>query len=282
VSSIDSALATVIARLTERDRYLCRLLAEHDILTTNQVCQAAFSGERRTSQRLSQLASLHVVDRIRPHTATGSAPAHWLLGTAGVYLIAADTDITVKAAGRRRDVAHELARGQRLAHHVGANGIFTSLLAAGRAAAPLGTLDVWWSARRCATEWGQLVRPDGYGVWTTRDGSRVPFLLEYDNGTERLARLAGKLDGYAKLAAAAGHRTHILFTFPTLRREDNARQALVSSANRMQLPVATAVTGDAAAPLWRPLGSHRPYTLGDLPAHLPAVTAVTAETWAGR
>ena len=58
MSSIESALAAVIARLTERDRYLCRLLAAHDVLTTHQVCQAAFSGERRTSQRLSQLAGM--------------------------------------------------------------------------------------------------------------------------------------------------------------------------------------------------------------------------------
>ena len=279
MSSIESALAAVIARLTERDRYLCRLLADHDILTTGQVCQAAFSGERRTSQRLSQLAGMNVVDRVRPHAATGSAPAHWLLGTAGVYLVAADTDITVKAASRRRDVAHELARGQRLAHHVGANGIFTSLLAAGRAAAPVGQLDVWWSARRCATEWGQLVRPDGYGVWTSRNGDRAPFLLEYDNGTERLARLATKLDGYAKLAAAAGHHTHILFTFPTPRREDHARQALLPVATCLQLPVATAVTGDAAAPVWRPLHDYQQYSLGDLPAFAPTVAT---DNWVGR
>jgi hypothetical protein len=51
---------------------------------------------------------------------------------------------------------------------------------------------------------GQVVRPDGHGIWTER-GSRLPFLVEYDNGTERLDRLAGKLDGYARLAEAAGH-----------------------------------------------------------------------------
>src|ERR1019366_3607199 len=55
----------------------------------------------------------------------------------------------------------------------------------------------------CAREWGEVVRPDGYGIWTEADIS-IPFLLEYDNGTERLERLAGKLDGYARLAAAAG------------------------------------------------------------------------------
>ena len=78
---------------------------------------------------------------------------------------------------------------------------------------------MWWSARRCAAEWGQVVNPDGYGVWTATSGRRLPFLLEHDMGTERLARLAAKLDGYADLTAAAGHPTQILFTFPTPERE---------------------------------------------------------------
>ena len=51
-------------------------------------------------------------------------------------------------------------------------------------------LDQWWSERRCAREWGEVVRPDGYGIWTETDTS-LPFLLEYDNGSKHLERLAG-------------------------------------------------------------------------------------------
>jgi len=165
----------------------------------------------------------------------------------------------------RRNIGQHLSRGQRLAHHVGANGVFTDLLAAGRTTDPAGQLEVWWSARRCAAEWGRLVRPDGYGVWVTAAGRRLPFLLEHDMGTERLPRLAAKLDGYADLAAAAGHPTQILFTFPTNARELAARAVLTAAALRRRLPVAAAVSGASSGTVWLPLNGRRRMVLGELP-----------------
>jgi hypothetical protein len=132
VTVSDKALSLALARLTDRDRYLCRLLYEHDILTSRQVCQVAFTGERRTRKRLAELASLHVIDRIRPHIRSGSAPFHCLLGTAGAVLVASDLGLTVQATLRRREAAYSLARGQRLAHHLDANQVFTDLHAASR------------------------------------------------------------------------------------------------------------------------------------------------------
>jgi hypothetical protein len=114
-------------------------------------------------------------------------------------------------------------------------------------------LEQWWSERRCSREWGEVVRPDGYGVWVDHD-VRVPFLLEYDNGTETLERLAAKLPGYAELAAAAGHPNWVLFTFPSLRREREARRVLT----HRQVPVATAALSPDDAPdaaHWLPVGS---------------------------
>jgi hypothetical protein len=117
-------------------------------------------------------------------------------------------------------------------------------------------LEEWWSERRCGREWGEVVRPDGCGVWVD-DGASMPFLLEHDNGTERLNRLADKLDGYAKLAVAAGHSNWVLFTFPTPRREVEARRVLA----RHHVPVATAArtadfTPDEA--VWLPIGDPGP------------------------
>lgn len=264
VTSSDTAVTAVISRLTERDRYLCRMLADHDVLTSRQLCQIAFYGERRTRKRLAELAALHVIDRIRPHTPAGSRPMHCLLGVAGVHIVAADTAVAVDGLLRRRSAAHHLVRGQRLAHHVGANSIFTDLLAAARKPAAAGELEVWWSARRCAAEWGTVVRPDGYGIWTSQR-RRLPFLLEYDTGTEVLGRLAAKLDGYAGLADAAGYPTQILLHFPTAEREQHARQTLTPVADRLRLPVATAVAGDAAAACWLPLDKQMRYPLGELP-----------------
>jgi hypothetical protein len=146
----------------------------------------------------------------------------------------------------RRSLAHEFAASQRLAHLVGTNGFFTALLRAARTSACC-ELSEWWSERRCAREWGEVVRPDGYGVWTEA-GATLPFLLEHDNGTERLARLAGKLDGYAKLAVEAGHPNWVLFTFPGPRREADARRVLAHP----DVPVATAARSPHPAPSFAP------------------------------
>ena len=46
--------------------------------------------------------------------------------------------------------------------------------------------------RRCAAEWGEVVRPDGFGA-LRRAGTVVEFFVEYDAGTETLDRVAAKL-----------------------------------------------------------------------------------------
>jgi hypothetical protein len=66
MTSSAKAWTAAATQLTDRDRYLCRLLFEHDVLTTPQIGQIAFSGERRTRQRLALLASLSVLESVRP------------------------------------------------------------------------------------------------------------------------------------------------------------------------------------------------------------------------
>ena len=220
---------------------LCRLLDDHRVLTTAQVADVGFTGERRARMRLAELYALDILDRFRPQS--WGKPDSVPLGPRPPR----------RRPRRRRDrrrplrprrggatLAHDLAASQRLAHLVGLNGFFTGLLRSARTR-PGCYLDEWWSERRCAREWGEVVRPDGYGVWTEH-GTALPFLLEYDNGTEPLDRLAAKLAGYARLAAAAGHPNWVLFTFPGPRRERDARRVLAHPG----VPVATA---------WRPPGT---------------------------
>jgi hypothetical protein len=256
---LDRRLLPVLGRLTERDRHLCRLLEDHRVLTTAQVADVGFTGERRARMRLGELYALDVLDRFRPRTGGNPAPFHWVLGPLGAALAAAEAGIDVADLDWRRGLVHDLAASQRLAHLVGLNGFFTALLRSARIQ-PGRSLDEWWSERRCAREWGEVVRPDGYGVWTEGDTS-LPFLLEHDNGTERLARLAQKLDGYAKLAAEAGHPNWVLFTFPGARREADARRVLA----RPDVPVATATRSDHPAPgftpdtdVWLPVADRGP------------------------
>jgi|SRR5271165_2599090 len=66
-------LATLAGRLTARDRWLLRMLLEHRVLTTTQVCDLAYGGPRRAALRLSELYRLRAVDRFRPLAAAGSS-----------------------------------------------------------------------------------------------------------------------------------------------------------------------------------------------------------------
>ena len=249
---IEARLLGVLGRLTERDRLLCRLLDDHRVLTTAQVADVGFSGERRARMRLSELYDLCVLDRFRPQSWGNPSPFHWVLGPLGAALVALETGTDPADHTWRRNLAHDLAQSQRLAHLVGVNGFFCGLARSARTR-PGCELDEWWSERRCAREWGEVVRPDGYGVWNEQ-GTSLPFLFEHDNGTERLERLADKLTGYARLAAVAGHPNWVLFSFPTPRRERDARRVLTHPG----VPVATAARAPGGAPdaaIWLPVGA---------------------------
>lgn len=266
----------VAGRLTERDRHVCGLLAEHQVLTTDQIRQVFFDSTRRTTFRLDQLHQLRVLDRFRPLTPTGSAPYHWTLDTLGAAIVAVQRGIDVGDLAWRRDKPLALATSPQLGHRVGVNGFFCSLLAAARQR-PDRRLVLWWSARRCAARWGHIVRPDGYGVWDD-DGRRVAFLFEYDNGTERIARLAEKLDRYQRLFAATGQHVWVLFSFPGPRREAQAARVL----HRPGIPVATThlrVGESPANPAWLSVsqgasGYEPRVHLADLAQHNPSAAAL--------
>jgi hypothetical protein len=105
-----------------------------------------------------------------------------------------------------------------------------------------------------------MPRPDGAGTWA-EDGRTVSFLLEYDTGTEHLPVLAGKLDGYQRLAANLAWHERVcpvlLFAFPSPRREQSARRALAATRDAASLRIATTAADPAvtspAGPVWLPL-----------------------------
>jgi hypothetical protein len=246
-------LAALAGQLTGRDRQLCRLLAEHRVLTTPQLVDLVFPSRNAAEHRLTILHRLGVVDRFRPHHTPGSAPYHYLLGPLGAALLAAQHEQDPPQVGYRRDRTLALAHSQRLQHLLGVNGFFTALARTARDHAD-AALEVWWSEQRCAARWGQLVRPDGYGRWREHQ-QRVDFFLEYDRGSEPVGRLAGKLAGYLELAHASGIATPLLLRLPGSAREAAARRALAGSS----LPVATASphpTHTPVEPVWLPL--HQP------------------------
>ncbi len=282
----DLAVLKAAARLTDRDRYLVRVVAEHRVLTTDQLATLAFGNIITARHRLDVLAGLGVLRRFRPHRATGSAPWHYLLGPLGAAILGAEDRDDKKwlphvRAGRQ--VA--LQRSQRLAHMTGANWFFVSLAAQGRRGG--GELRSWLTESHTAEFFyglaislsavASLPQPDGIGVWA-EGGREIVFMLEYDTGSEHLAQLAAKLDGYARLAEVI-YRYHeqlplLLFCFLTPRREQTARRTLAASTDSLSLRIATAALDPQvtfpAGQVWMPLhGSGRQIRLIDVDSAIP-------------
>ncbi|MDX3192946.1 replication-relaxation family protein [Streptomyces sp. MN03-5084-2B] len=284
--------AMLASRLTARDKWLLALLHEHRVLTTAQIEDAAFPSGRSARQRVRDLYLWRAVSRFQPFQQLGSAPMHYVLGPAGAAVLAAEHGLDVKDLGYRHDRAMAIAHNQRLAHTVGVNDFFTSLIARSRYTRAAGALVVWWSEARCARHFGDLVIPDGYGRWqaSTRTGGEVEWFLEFDTGAESLTKVGRKLAGYARLAESTGIATPVLVWLPTSRREAGARTALARVHAQLDaphtVPVATAAADllDPAAPhpspaepVWLPLTTARVnasgprYRLADLPDAWPGL-----------
>lgn len=254
--SQDAVLAALAARLTARDRWLIHLLWDHHVLTTPQIAQLAYPTQDRARHGMLRLARLDVVDSIRIllPPGHGSAPLHHVIGPAGARVLAAEQGIPFAELGYNRDRVQAWAHSPILDHLVGVNGVFTALHAATRQLQD-ARLAKWWPEQHCATIWRGYIRPDGFGRWC-EGGARLDFFLEYDTGSETLAKVARKLRGYAELAAADGVTTPVLIWTPSATREVNLHRHLAGAP----VPVATAsphaISDPAqgpAGPIWRPV-----------------------------
>ena len=282
--SEDAAVLAASGHLTERDRHLVRLVGQHRVLTTDQLCALGFGNIITARHRLGVLVRIGVLRRFRPRREIGSAPWHYLLGPVGAALLGAEDRNERKWAPQvRADRQLALERSQRLAHMIGRNWFFVSLAAHARAGG--GELRAWLNEAEAAA-YGRdglplrlfdtrLPNPDGVGTWA--EGAReVTFLLEFDTGSEHLPRLAGKLEDYGRLAAGLAEVEQVcpplLFCFGGPRREQAARRELAACQDALALRVATAALDPRltcpAGAVWLPLaGGHtRQVQLIDLDA----------------
>lgn len=279
-------LAFLANHLTPRDRWLARVVAEHRVFTSTQLTQLAFASPRTANQRLLQLYQWRVLDRFQPLLAIGSAPIHYVLDLAGAAVLAAEDGLDPAEVGYRHDRALGIGHSLRLAHTLGVNGLYAALVAIARHTSTHTATDLdgrggravvaWWPETRCARLWGDLARPDAYARWH-EDGHEVEFFLEFDTGTEPLTRVAGKLHDYARLAAATGITTPVLFWFPTVARETAARAALASTLAALERPTTVPVGTTAADPA---RGAGERATVPDSPAAarwLPVIPGGTAD-----
>lgn len=264
-------LAALASRLTPRDHWLVRMVHEHRVLTTGQIHRLAFSARRRAQRRLLILHRLGLLDSFRPLTTYGSSPEHYTLGPAGAALLAAHVDCTPKALGWRPTHTARIAFSPLPGHDLATNDLLTCL-AAHRRTHQAG-LTLWFSEHSCTRRWGDLVHPDAYAHWS--DGETVlPFFLEYDTGSENLARVEAKLDAYAHFTTTTRARPALLLHTRTASREHALRQRLTGTVRQYELLLATASADLTADTPWGPwwLPAHPPalrLTLTQLAAHWP-------------
>ncbi|GAA1622995.1 replication-relaxation family protein [Actinoplanes couchii] len=267
-----------VRRLTDRDRLLLSWLAEHYVLTTDQITDALFTTRRAAQKRLIQLYRIGAVSRFafaRTDTETGSY--RYTLGPLGALLHpSAYTDPdnpAAKAPKTHVERRTRIIRSPRLAHLTGVNQFFIDLHASAKRPDGNSELLRWWSEQHATTVFRSAtsqIRPDGHGIWRTGD-TTVGFFLEYDTGSEDLSRVVKKLGQYERLAADRDVRYPLLLWLPDRRRE--AHLLRLFAGVRLPLPVATAVhSRDPAGPVWALPGDPGPrLRLHELPGSASSV-----------
>jgi hypothetical protein len=240
---------------TRRDLTLCLDLLEHRVLTTDQIFELRFPTLRRAQRRLLILQQRGIVDRFRPFRPTGSHPWHYILGPVGLDIVASAQGVEPKNLGITRDRLRAMAYSPRLPHLIEVNGFFTRLARRCRMDGGLRLVE-WWSERRCVSEWGGIVRPDGLGR-LQGPGLDVRFFLELDRGTETISALEEKLARYARVSRFSDSPGVLLFLFPTERREAEARSVLFNCGMLVATASKVVFARDPLSSCWLPIAGDR-------------------------
>lgn len=209
--------------LTDRDLKLITYLNRHRVLTAVQISRLLFDSDSYARSRLTALHKQGVLARFRREVWPGSQAWRYTLGHVGAAVHAAATDSALPRPTKVTEKVMRLAHSPHTEHLLGVNEFFTTLAGYARTHQNCA-LDQWWPESVTADACGGIVHPDGYGEWT-QHGLTLAFFLEYDNGTETLEKITGKISKYAELAQA-GIRKPVLFAFTTAAREHHTHQVL--------------------------------------------------------
>ncbi|MFC0532126.1 replication-relaxation family protein [Phytohabitans kaempferiae] len=242
----------VLRRLTPRDRLLLSWLAEHYLLSTDQIARALFTSPATARMRLTILYRIGALTRFSFSDPDGGTPPFlYTLGPVGLHLHPnawSDPDNPKAKPPRSHiDRARRIARSQKREHTLGVNQFFVDLHAHTRTD-PQARLARWWSEHHATDAYASArIFPDGHGIWQHGQHS-VGFFLEHDRGTEPLRKVLAKLRGYERLTEF-GPRYPVLFWVPNPARERSLQDALAGVPTLT--PVATAVhSPDPAGPVW--------------------------------
>jgi len=249
------------SRLTERDHLVISMLAEHKVMTAEQLARVAFGNGSRARHRLLILHQRGVLARFRHQRPDAR---HWIytLGMLGTAVHAVRTGAALPRPAEITKRVLRLHYSPTLGHLLGVNDFFTRLIGHARTDAH-AELSAWWSEAKAAHACGGIMHPDGYGEWTEH-GAAVGFFYEHDTGTETLAALLGKVERYTELADT-GITRPVLFDLPTAGRETNLYQALTRRYGPTGPPTPIATTSpypsgghehhNPAGPIWLAAGA---------------------------
>jgi hypothetical protein len=267
-----SNLPYLLFRTTAKDRWLLAMLAEHRVLTAEQITRLCYGTLRRANLRLLALTELGLVDRFRLHPQHyGSTPYHYVLGPQGALLVAAAHDLTVKDFGYDRAKLLRQAYRADLPHTVGCNDLMIELACHHRTD-PAHRLEAWWDQDTCERQWGEHIRPDTYLAYTGPDDvSRQPACvtawLEYDTGSEHLDQLTEKLSGYQALTQEYGTQRIVLIQLQDPEREFRLHARIRSTHGRCPVPVATSHSPNPTGEVWQPCGVDQRMRILNLPGY---------------
>ncbi|UGT45365.1 replication-relaxation family protein [Nocardia yamanashiensis] len=117
-------------RLLERDRRLLYLLAEHKVLTTDQIAALEFTSARRAQDRLRKLREMGMLFAFRESLyGGGTSQTRHALGYSGARLFAAARAEKPPTPAGHALSLERLACSPILDHRLGVNGFFAALAA---------------------------------------------------------------------------------------------------------------------------------------------------------
>lgn len=205
-----------LLNLTERDREILGRLAEHEPLSTSELCLLFFTGGRSTRLRLCHLEDNGLLERVYPARSRrgGGTEALWFLSAAGRRAVGAPQrrppGLSIPDLEHRRAVARFFRQFVERSLGSEDEGLWS-----------------WLGERSAERALGGAVRPDGFGRYLLR-GGEVIFYLELDRSTEPGRRVGDKLRRYPPALANDEKRSlvNVLLVCSSAGRLANlARQA---------------------------------------------------------
>jgi hypothetical protein len=258
----------LLRSLTQRDVAILQALHDYRYLNTLQIQQLFFHGIRSTQMRLQFLSNHGLIYRwsmIDPPGLT-RRPSLLLLTPRGGRLLAEFRGHSPWSYIRRANDARDHC--WHVTHDLEANGFFIDLAVASRLSIDQGLL-LWIgeeSSRSSRRGWAKdhrrpIATPDGEGLYLSRDRA-IAFDLEWDRGTESIARLRSKLRTYVGFYedTKGADREHVLFVLHRTSREELfhrlARELFLTGRHCCRFWTTTVERIDHAGPLdplWAPV-----------------------------